>query len=128
MIEVVRGVATAFEAVGVVVIVAGFGLAVWQAARRVTGPAAQAYEAMRATFGRSVLLGLEILVAADIVRTITIDATLGSLAVLAALVAIRTFLSWSLEVEIDGRWPWERHRREACAASASGLSVSEDSA
>jgi uncharacterized membrane protein len=57
-----------------------------------------------------VLLGLEILVAADIIRTVTMAPTLSNLAALGLLVAIRTFLSWSLEVEIDGRWPWQRHK------------------
>ena len=63
---------------------------------------------MRATFGRSVLLGLEVLVAADIIRTVAVEPTIDNLLVLGLLVLIRTFLSWSLEVEIDGRWPWRR--------------------
>jgi uncharacterized membrane protein len=62
----------------------------------------------RSDLGRSILLGLEFLVAADIVNTVAIDPTLDSLAVLAGIVLIRTFLSFSLEVEIDGRWPWQR--------------------
>jgi uncharacterized membrane protein len=56
--------------------------------------------------GRTLLLGLEILVAADIIRTVALDPTLESVAVLGLLVLIRTFLSWSLVVEIEGRWPW----------------------
>ena len=59
------------------------------------------------TLGRALLLGLEILVAADVVRTVALEATLQSVAVLGLLVAIRTFLSWSLVVEIEGRWPWQ---------------------
>jgi uncharacterized membrane protein len=51
-----------------------------------------------------------VLVAADIIRTVAVDPTLDNLYVLGLLVLIRTFLSWSLEVEIDGRWPWQRHR------------------
>lgn len=58
--------------------------------------------------GRAILLGLEFLVAADIINTITIELTMESVALLAAIVAIRTFLSFSLEVEIEGRWPWQR--------------------
>jgi uncharacterized membrane protein len=121
MTEIVRGVATAFELAGVAVIVGGFVLALMRAARRLAErrPTA-AFETVRATFGRSVLLGLEILVAADLIRTIAIEPTLDNLAVLAALVGIRTFLAWSLEVEIDGRWPWQRHRRDACPASEAG--------
>ena len=60
--------------------------------------------------GKSLLLGLEILVAADVVRTVALDATLNSVAVLGLLVLIRTFLSWSLVVEIEGRWPWTQAR------------------
>jgi uncharacterized membrane protein len=56
---------------------------------------------------KALLLGLEFLVAADIVRTVAIDATLTNVAILAALVVIRTALSWSLVVEMDGRWPWQ---------------------
>ena len=63
--------------------------------------------------GRSLLLGLEILVAADIVRTVALEATLQSVLVLGLLVFIRTFLSWSLVVEIEGRWPWQKELDEA---------------
>jgi uncharacterized membrane protein len=65
------------------------------------------YRALKASLGRAMLLGLEILVAADIVRTVALDATVGSVAVLGLLVFIRTFLSWALEVETLGRWPWQ---------------------
>lgn len=65
------------------------------------------YEIYRQRLGRSLLLGLEILVAADIVRTVALDATLRSIAGLGLLVVIRTFLSWSIVLEIEGRWPWQ---------------------
>jgi uncharacterized membrane protein len=65
------------------------------------------YGRLKASLGRSLLLGLEILVAADIVRTVALEATLQSVVVLGLLVLIRTFLSWSLVVEIEGRWPWQ---------------------
>ena len=69
--------------------------------------------------GRTLLLGLEILVAADVVRTVALDPSLESVAVLGLLVLIRTFLSWSLEVEIENRWPWQPPREpEAGAAGA----------
>ena len=67
-----------------------------------------AYRVLRQSLGRSILLGLEILVAADIIRTVAVEPTLDSVAVLAGIVAIRTFLSFSLEVELEGRWPWQR--------------------
>jgi uncharacterized membrane protein len=64
------------------------------------------YRALKASLGRAMLLGLEILIAADIVRTVALDATFQSVAILGLLVVVRTFLSWALEVEIEGRWPW----------------------
>ncbi len=67
-----------------------------------------AYTALRQNLGRTILLGLELLVIADIINSITIEASLQSVAALGLLVLIRTFLSWSLEVEIDGQWPWQR--------------------
>ena len=68
------------------------------------------YENYRHSLGRSLLLGLEILVAADVVRTVALEATVESVVVLGLLVLIRTFLSWSLTVEIEGHWPWQRKR------------------
>jgi uncharacterized membrane protein len=70
------------------------------------------YGELKASLGRSLLLGLEILVAADIVRTVALEATLQSVAVLGLLVLIRTFLSWALVVEVEGRWPWQPSREE----------------
>lgn len=68
------------------------------------GPVGQS----RRRIGEAMLLALEILVAADIIRTVILDLTLESIAVLSILVLIRTFLSWSLVVEIEGRWPWSK--------------------
>ena len=65
------------------------------------------YQQLKQSLGRSLLLGLEILVAADVVRTVALEATFESVAVLGLLVLIRTFLSWALVVEIEGRWPWQ---------------------
>jgi uncharacterized membrane protein len=69
-----------------------------------------AYDDLRRGFGRAILVGLELLVAADIIRTVAIEPSLQNVAVLGLIVVIRTFLSWSLEVEINGRWPWQRER------------------
>ena len=96
------------EVVGVLVILGGLSLAVaraWKVWRRGQD---DVFDTLRATFGRSILLGLEVLIAADLVRTITVELTLRNIALLAALIGIRSFLSLSLEVEIDGRWPWKR--------------------
>ena len=66
------------------------------------------YQELKVRLGKALLLGLEILVAADIIRTVALEATLQSVMVLGLLVLIRTFLSWALVVEIEGRWPWQR--------------------
>ena len=66
---------------------------------------------LRSDLGRAILLGLEFLVAADIINTVAIEPTLDSVIVLGGIVLIRTFLSFSLEVEIEGRWPWQRGGR-----------------
>ena len=108
--ETISDVVKVVEAVGAaIMIVGGLGaLAVF--ARRVvrarTGGGA--YEALRRDLGRCILLGLEVLIVADIVRTIIVDPTLESVAVLGVIVVIRILLSFSLEVEIDGAWPWQQ--------------------
>ncbi|WP_347110115.1 DUF1622 domain-containing protein [Paenarthrobacter sp. S56] len=68
------------------------------------------YRAYRQLLGRSILLGLELLVAADIIRTVAVTPTFESVGVLAIIVLIRTFLSFSLELEITGRWPWQKEK------------------
>jgi uncharacterized membrane protein len=71
-------------------------------------PVEDGYRRLRRGFGRGVLLGLELLVAGDIIRTVAIEPTIESVGVLAAIVVVRTFLSFALEVELTGRWPWDR--------------------
>ncbi|MFH0966116.1 MAG: DUF1622 domain-containing protein [Methanobacteriota archaeon] len=66
------------------------------------------YRTYKHGLGRSLLLGLEILVAADVIRTVALEQTLESIISLGMLVLVRTFLSWALVVEIEGRWPWQR--------------------
>jgi uncharacterized membrane protein len=106
-------IATAIEVLGVAVIVVGALLASARFLRRGFGLNSwnEAYERFRADLGRGILLGLEFLVAGDIIGTVAVAPTFESLGVLAAIVLIRTFLSFSLEVEIEGRWPWQRHSR-----------------
>lgn len=98
-----------FELAGVAVLVLGalgaFLRAAWTA--RTTGPA-PAYELARRSVGRAILLGLELLIIADIVLTITVDPTLESALALGLIVLVRTFLSFSLEVELEGTLPWRR--------------------
>lgn len=104
-------VALFVEAAGVAVIVAAAVVAIlaffthW----RTGGGIEDAYHIARTSLARGILLGIEFLVAADIVQTVILGPSLENLAVLAGVVLIRTFLSFSLEVEIEGRWPWQRH-------------------
>jgi uncharacterized membrane protein len=76
----------------------------------------EVYGRFRRFLGRSILLGLELLVAADIIRTVAVTPTLESVGVLACIVLIRTFLSWSLELEITGRWPWQKEQQGPSAS------------
>jgi uncharacterized membrane protein len=109
---IMEQISIAFEWAGVLCIIGGFLFALLAAGRRlVSGDRMGAYNTMRGVFGRAVLLGLEILVAADLIRTVAVQPTLQNLAVLGLLVVIRTFLSWSLDVELEGVWPWRK--REA---------------
>ena len=105
-----EGIARGVEVLGIATLVLGLLLALVQAARRLAGGGGgeEAYRVVRTVFGRSILLGLEFLVAADIIRTVAVDPSLENVAVLGLIVLIRTFLSFSLEVEIDGRLPWRR--------------------
>jgi uncharacterized membrane protein len=104
----------AIEIGGIAIIVLGLLGAsiavVWQVLRGRSG--AEAFTLYRSNLGRAILLGLEFLVAADIINTVAIEPTLQSLLILGGIVLIRTFLSFSLEVEIEGRWPWNRHKTE----------------
>lgn len=74
---------------------------------RVNHQEGDAYQRFKAQLGKALLLGLEFLVAADIIRTVALEATMQNVVILGLLVVIRTFLSWSLVVEIEGRWPWQ---------------------
>ena len=108
--EVISEIVKVVEAVGAgIMVLGGLGAFLVFAARARRAETAQgAYDALRQNLGRSVLLGLEVLIIADIVRTIIVDPTLESVAVLGIIVVIRILLSFSLEAEIDGFWPWRR--------------------
>jgi uncharacterized membrane protein len=112
--EAMDYVSRGFEVAGVIVLVIGFISGVVRALHAyVTGRAEASYGVMRRYFGRSILLGLEILVAADLIRTVAVDPTWENVLVLGLIVLIRTFLSFSLEVEMDGVWPWRRWQLRA---------------
>lgn len=116
MLEFAVTVARGFEFAGIAAIVIGSLMALARAGTAYAGwgraDVAAAREAIvpafRRTLGRSILVGLELLVAADIIRTVAVEPTLQSVLVLGLIVVIRTFLSMSLQVEIEGRWPWQR--------------------
>jgi uncharacterized membrane protein len=96
------------DVVGVVAIVVGVGYATADAAVRGFRRRSPVYSRFRRVLGRAILLGLELLVAADIIKTVAVTPTLESVVVLGIIVLIRTFLSFSLELEISGRWPWQK--------------------
>ncbi len=107
---IAESLGTAVDIVGVAIIVTGAIAAsarfVFTITRRVGFEAA--YRGLRHGLGRAILLGLEFLVAADIIRTVAVEPSLESLVVLGLIVLIRTFLSFALEVELEGRLPWRR--------------------
>ena len=107
--ETMEAVVRGFELGGVAILVVGSLAALVSAVasyRKVGGR--RAYEGARRNMGRAILLGLEFLIIADIVMTITVDPTLKSAAALGVIVLVRTFLSFSLEVELEGSLPWRR--------------------
>ena len=105
-------IGSVFELAGVAVLVIGTILSfAWYLVTLIRirgGPVA--YRRLRLYLGRSIVLGLELLVAADIINSVAINPTFASVGVLGLIVLVRTFLSWALEVEINGEWPWQRLR------------------
>ncbi|WP_022894075.1 DUF1622 domain-containing protein [Agromyces subbeticus] len=106
--SIIEAVGEIIDVLGVAAIVIGVVYAVLDAALRGLRRVSPVYTRFRRVLGRAILLGLELLVAADIIKTVAVTPTLDSVAVLAVIVLIRTFLSWSLELEISGRWPWQK--------------------
>jgi uncharacterized membrane protein len=108
--EIIEWSALAIEILGAVVIIAGvIKVVVTRGTVRYLFQLdnAGAYESYKHQLGKTLLLGLEFLVAGDVVRTVALEPTMNNVGVLGLLVVIRTFLSWSLVVEIEGRWPWQ---------------------
>jgi len=108
--HLITGAARIVEMAGVAVLLLGALLAAAAFAWRMSRSASfhRAYHELRADLGRAILLGLELLVIADIIGTVAIQPTFQNLGVLAVIVAIRTLLSFTLELEVSGRWPWQR--------------------
>ena len=109
ILEWINYAALAIEVLAVLIIVVAIFYAVGRYAyRTVRHPEAEnLYQDLKIRLGKALLLGLEILVAADVVRTVALEATLESVVILGLLVLIRTFLSWALVVELEDRWPWQ---------------------
>jgi uncharacterized membrane protein len=121
ILEVIEHVAVGIEVLAVAVIVVGIvGATYAYLVRSGERRAADGDVRYRERLGRTLLLGLEILVAADIVRTVALDPSLESVAVLGLLVVIRTFLSWALVVEIEHRWPWQRSDESRAGSGGTG--------
>lgn len=112
-----EAIAQGLELIAVAIIVIGGALAVIHGFRNAKG-LDHYFSAVRRAFGRPLILGLEILVAADIVQTITVELSLSSVSTLAILVAVRIALSFSLEIELDGALPWRRTEIDALRAKA----------
>ena len=102
-----RDVEMAFEAAAVFVLVSGISIGFVRAARDLAANRPDTYDRVRSFVGRSLLLGLELFVAADLIRTVAVEPSIESVGVLALIVLIRTFLSFSLDIELEGRFPWQ---------------------
>ncbi len=107
--EIIEFVGKTVDGAGVFVIVVGIAYATSGYVTRRAG-GLPSYRRSRQALGRAILLGLELIVAADIIRTVAVSPTFRSLGVLAVIVLVRTLLSFSLQVELDGRWPWQEPR------------------
>lgn len=110
--QIVTAIGEIIDLAGVAVTVLGILAATVMFVMRLSGqPGHVDYQRYRQGIGRSILLGLEFLVAGDIIRTVAVSPTFTNVGVLAVIVGVRTLLSMSLQVELEGRWPWQRDQR-----------------
>ncbi len=115
--EIARDVSEWIEVVAITVIVLAILVAFWTAARiRLRGSTTDAITAFKRQIARGLLIGLDLLIAADVIRTVTLEPTLENVAALGLLVVVRTFLAWTLVLEAENRWPWQRDSDEATAS------------
>lgn len=106
--EIARNVSEFIEILAVVVIAIGVVVAIIAAGRQwFSASSDDAFSKFKRYMARGLLVGLDLLIAADVIKTVTLDATLENAMVLAILVLIRTFLSWTLVLEVSGHWPWQ---------------------
>jgi uncharacterized membrane protein len=120
---VMEWVGVGFDAIGVVVVSIGALLAAGRFVRPTASEVRFDVRAFRQRFGGAIVLGLEFLVAGDIIRTVVVAPTLENVAVLAIIVLVRTVLSMALQVEIEGRWPWQRGK---CPRDLDGTLTSQE--
>jgi uncharacterized membrane protein len=120
--DLMEQVVNGFELAGVAILVVGSFLALVSAAAALRrGDHRGAYQRARQNVGRAILLGLEVLIIADIVLTITVDRTLDSALTLGLIVLVRTFLSFSLEIELEGSLPWRRGSTDGQSGPSAGI-------
>ncbi len=126
---IVENIVLAIELVAVGILAIGTGWVLSRTAlhRILRRPWDEVFPETREGLGRVLLLGLEVLIAADIIQTVALDLTLQSVSALGIIVLIRTFLSWAIEVETEGHWPWQRAQQARMRAhdAANGLAVDE---
>lgn len=122
ILHTLHWIASTVEVLGVGIIVAGVVAAsVWSIRQIYQGEWNGAFRSYRANLGRGILLGLEFLIAADIIGMVAIVPTFERLGILGLIIVIRTFLSFSLQIEIEGRWPWRRYDAEIDEARKESL-------
>ncbi|WII72333.1 DUF1622 domain-containing protein [Bdellovibrio sp. 22V] len=119
--ETFRHIALIFEVAGIGVVVIGAIVSTFEFLKNYLNKSAEAYFRYRSSLGNAILLGLEFLVAGDIIGTVAVEPTFVSVGVLALIVLIRTFLSLSLGVEIHGRWPWQEKDKAPVQDKGSSL-------
>ncbi len=106
--ESIETAAHVIEGVGVLVVLIGLAIATWRFLQQhCHQPGHQAFSAYRRNLGRSIILGLEFLIAGDIIRTVVVTRDLAGVTSLAFIILIRSFMSFTLHLEVEGRWPWQ---------------------
>jgi len=115
--EVMQLIGTCVDALGVMIIVIGAAIATVRFLLGLKTDFNIAYRSYRQGLGRAILLGLEFLIAGDIIRTVVVAPTLENVLILALIVIIRTFLSMALQLEVEGRWPWKRSEETRAEAA-----------
>lgn len=108
---IIEIIAKVIELIGIATIIIGALIALWRYVFA-QHPEGRDYSTLRHDLGKAILLGLEFLVAGDIIATVTVDPTMNQVLILGLIVIIRTFLSFSLEVELEGQWPWQKKAKK----------------